>query len=297
LHERRGVTANLDDKPLPVVLESVPDEVLSSWLRRHARYYGVSEATLLCHCDPNARSMRQLDLELTESQGARLAHLFRRDRSAIRVMTLVPGRPDSTARHLVGQGRAVQTCGRCARGHAAAGLRGVVLRSWIQGWRLTCLACKSPLSEEATQVDASPATTPDGLWREGRHGEKLLEAFITRSEPSCGLSPIALMRLLLLPRVPRPIPLYDPAARKCRVLDLVVPAADQIKVNYANGLVLPLAVRVLLLAGVAIAAKQPREAVAMMRSATLGENRHRFDRIAAELSRDPTRLFSEKQLS
>jgi hypothetical protein len=47
----------------------------------------------------------------------------------------------------------------------------------------------------------------------------------------------------------------------------------------------------------AIAAKQPREALALMWAATLGENRHRFDRIAAELSRDPTRLFSQKQLN
>lgn len=36
-----GVAEN-PDKPLPVVLKPVLDELLSSWLGRHAAYYGVT---------------------------------------------------------------------------------------------------------------------------------------------------------------------------------------------------------------------------------------------------------------
>jgi hypothetical protein len=35
-----GIEANA--KPLPVVLKAARDELLSSWLARHARFYGVT---------------------------------------------------------------------------------------------------------------------------------------------------------------------------------------------------------------------------------------------------------------
>ena len=35
-----GIEANA--KPLPVILKAARDELLSSWLARHARFYGVT---------------------------------------------------------------------------------------------------------------------------------------------------------------------------------------------------------------------------------------------------------------
>jgi hypothetical protein len=34
-------------RPLPVVLRPIPDELLSSWLARHAAYYSVSELSTI----------------------------------------------------------------------------------------------------------------------------------------------------------------------------------------------------------------------------------------------------------
>jgi hypothetical protein len=42
--------------PLPVVLKAQPDELLSSWLARHATYYGVARRRLLNHVGLSAPS-------------------------------------------------------------------------------------------------------------------------------------------------------------------------------------------------------------------------------------------------
>ena len=44
-------------KQLPVVLPPVPDELLSSWIARHAAYYNVSPRAMLRHAIPDARSI------------------------------------------------------------------------------------------------------------------------------------------------------------------------------------------------------------------------------------------------
>ena len=56
-------------KQLPVVLPPVPDEHLSSWIARHAGFYGVSARAMLRHAVPNARSLRDADNQLAEEQG------------------------------------------------------------------------------------------------------------------------------------------------------------------------------------------------------------------------------------
>jgi hypothetical protein len=56
-------------KQLPVVLPAVPNELLSSWISRHAAFYGVSPRAMLRHADPDARSLRAADDNLTDEQG------------------------------------------------------------------------------------------------------------------------------------------------------------------------------------------------------------------------------------
>src|SRR3954454_3771643 len=51
-----------EPKSLPVVLEGYPDEVLSSWLRRHAAYYAVSEAALIAWLGLRVSNLRTVDL-------------------------------------------------------------------------------------------------------------------------------------------------------------------------------------------------------------------------------------------
>lgn len=49
---------------LPVILPSVTDELLSSWIGRHASFYEVSPLIMLRHCIPEIRSLRSADLHL-----------------------------------------------------------------------------------------------------------------------------------------------------------------------------------------------------------------------------------------
>ena len=98
-------------KQLPVVLPAVPNELLSSWISRHAAFYGVSPRAMLRHADPNARSLRAADDHLTDEQGGLLAHIFRREivRYSLHDVHEYP----SSARRLVA-GEPIQTCSTCA---------------------------------------------------------------------------------------------------------------------------------------------------------------------------------------
>ena len=51
-------------KGLPVVLKPVEDELLSSWISRHAEYYRVSPLAMLKHGISDAVSLRAADLRL-----------------------------------------------------------------------------------------------------------------------------------------------------------------------------------------------------------------------------------------
>ena len=73
-------------RPLPVLLAPAPDEALSSWVARHAAFFGVGRAGLLRHCLPDVPSLHPLDRALTPEQESRLAHLFRLGRPALRRM-------------------------------------------------------------------------------------------------------------------------------------------------------------------------------------------------------------------
>ena len=55
-------------RPLPVVLRPRSDELLSSWLTRHAAYYGVTRRRLLDHVGISSPSVEALDREITLGQ-------------------------------------------------------------------------------------------------------------------------------------------------------------------------------------------------------------------------------------
>ncbi len=111
---------------LPVVLAPARDEALSSWLARHAAFYGLSITNMRRHCLPDSVSLPGLDRHLTPVQEARLAHLFRRDHVAIRGMTHL--HMGSTLSQLVA--RAVDhRCEQCARLLAVDRHAGAIPRS------------------------------------------------------------------------------------------------------------------------------------------------------------------------
>jgi len=251
-------------RPLPVVLPALRDELLSSWLSRHAVFYGVYGGQLLRRCGVNAPSLRHLDLCLSRNNVHRLAATFRCDPTTIRRMTQLPSgrRPDG----LIATVRPMQFCGRCIVRHRAVEVtRGARLRSWMEGWRLSCPVCGGRLKDARpidvlTKVDADDpflASVADLA----RRGERLVDAVIGKAGPA-GVLITALLRLLLAPREATSEDRQDRSTIP-RLLDAVVPGFDAHLRQHHPGfhrpgtLLLPISIRVPVLAGASIVAARP----------------------------------------
>ena len=85
-----GIEANA--KPLPVVLKAARDELLSSWLARHARFYGVTGPFFAKWLGLGDIRLSALDYRLGLGQVARLAEKFRCDPTALIDMTHIDKR-------------------------------------------------------------------------------------------------------------------------------------------------------------------------------------------------------------
>src|SRR5258708_16753217 len=105
-------------KPLPVVLAPVTDELLSSWIARHAAFYGVVPLTMLRHGIPDASSLRAIDTTPTPEQANLLAHLFRCEPADIRRMTFADL---SKAAVLLVAGKSIHRCSAVAAKPAETG--------------------------------------------------------------------------------------------------------------------------------------------------------------------------------
>src|SRR3974390_2896690 len=75
------------ERPLPVVLRPVPDELLSSWLRRHVTFYGLTEPMFVSWLGLGTKNLRSLDKRLSLGPIARIVEKFRCDPKAIVEMT------------------------------------------------------------------------------------------------------------------------------------------------------------------------------------------------------------------
>ena len=111
------MTGGQDDvhSPLSVVLRPVADELLSSWLRRHAAYGSFFAKWLML----GTRDLSALDHRLGLAQVARLSEKLRCDSITLIAMTFAdaPGR----SAELICRGRAPQICRACADRHAREG--------------------------------------------------------------------------------------------------------------------------------------------------------------------------------
>jgi TniQ len=186
-------------RPLPVILRPVVDELLSSWLVRHAAYYGVTGSFFAKWLMLGTRNLSALDHRLGLAQVARLSEKLRCDPITLIAMTFVdaPGR----SAELICRGRSPQICRACADRHAREGASGAVPKHWRKAWRVTCPACGVPLSDTNERPDAHETlldTSPFGrLWPEALAGEAIIERFL-RGDSSFKSSPVALMRALLV---------------------------------------------------------------------------------------------------
>lgn len=252
-------------------LPPVVDELLSSWIGRHAAFYAVPPLVMLRHCLPEASSLRAIDLHLSSDQQIRLASVFCTDPAVMRRMTF--GNVVQSSHRFLAATPA-QCCANCSPGETKPA---PILRSQLLGWRISCPLCGSQLRDAAGREVPSP-------FRRYRvaalRGETLLHDEAERGTGTW-TSPADIARLLLMRRVPTRIPSVQDLWR-FRVLGAIVPDLDHVVAERQENLptpakpILPLHLRPALLAGVAIVERAGPEMLRMLRSHMMGENRIRF---------------------
>lgn len=137
---------NTPPRHLPVRLLPVADELLSSWIGRHAAVYAVPPLVMLRHCLPEASSLRAADLHLSSDQEIRLASIpGRRAPNDLRhcraIIASAPRRETSAVLHEL-QPWSYGT--------------GAILRSQLLGWRITCPLCGNQLRDAGGRELPSP---------------------------------------------------------------------------------------------------------------------------------------------
>ncbi|WP_246734908.1 TniQ family protein [Chelativorans sp. ZYF759] len=256
---------------MPVVLPRHTDELLSSWITRHAAFYNVPPLIMLQHCLPEVSSLRAADLQLTCGQEIRLANMFATERDAVRRMTFTNVAQSS---HRLIAARPTQVCSSCSLGHMEPES---ILRSQLLGWRITCPLCGDPLRD----AECCEPPSPFEQYRStALRGEKLLD---DEAELGTGTwtSRAEIARLLLMRRVPRPFPREHDLWR-FRVLGAIVPDFDHVVAGQQENLpsparpILPLHLRPAQLAGVAIIERGGPEMLRMLSGHMMGENKTRF---------------------
>lgn len=260
---------------LPVVLPHHSEELLSSWISRHAAFYAVPPLVMLRHCLPEALSLRAANLQLTKELDARLARIFAAEQDDIRRMTFANIGHSS---HRLIAARPVQVCMSCSPGGTVPA---PILRSQLLGWRITCPLCSNQLRDAGGHEIPSP-------FRQYRvaalRGEKLLDDEAERGIRTWA-SPAGIVRLLLMRRAVLPFPGGGEMWR-FRVLGKIIPELDELLPEICCSFptpqrpVLPLYLRPALLAGVAMVHSGGAEMLYMLRQSTFGLNQHRFDREA-----------------
>jgi hypothetical protein len=265
-------------RQLPVRLPPVADELLSSWIGRHAAFYAVPPLVMLRHCLPEASSLRAVDLHLSSDQEIRLSSMFCTDPAVMRRMTF--GNVVQSSHRFLAATPA-QYCANCSSDEANPA---PILRSQLLGWRITCPLCGSQLRDAAGRELPSP-------FRRYRvaalRGETLLH---DEAERGMGTwtSPADIARLLLMRRIPTPIPREQDLWR-FRVLGAIIPDLDHVVAERRENLptpakpILPLHLRPALLAGVAIVECAGPEMLRMLRRHMIGENGIRFTEAAENM--------------
>ncbi|MQX12701.1 TniQ family protein [Sinorhizobium fredii] len=258
-------------RQLPVRLAPYPDELLSSWIIRHAAFYEVPPLAMLQHCLPEVQSLRTSDLDMTESQVARIARMFSADPARVLRMTF-SNIARSSRRLIASEPR--QLCCSCS---PITNELQPVLRSQFLGWRITCPLCGNVIQN----TDGGARPSPFSRYHNSALiGEQLLDDEAERGMQNW-MAPSEIAGLLLMRRVPKAFPAYYERSGY-RVLGVIIPDLDDVlrmetsKLPSRASTLLPLHLRPALLAGVAIVQRAGPEMLHMLRSHMMGENKARF---------------------
>jgi transcription elongation factor Elf1 len=266
---------------LPVVLKPLPDELLSSWLARHAAFYEVGNRRLLSHLGLEASCLEALDYGSSLAQQIVLADCFRCEPARIAAMSHAGACND--VRRLIRRAPPAQRCQTCT-GPELTSNRDPVLKSWVQGWRITCRACGTRLTDITSERHPGEIHQYNDLfitlWERACEGEAAFEEH--EDDAGDAPSPAMLMRLLLLPRWPEPGELSE-GYRPSRLLNAVVPGFDEAVHRYGlerhmvRQPFLPMMLRTALLAGLATVMRDPVRMVKDLRQQTRLGGRQRFE--------------------
>jgi hypothetical protein len=193
-------------RQLPVCLLPFAGELLSSWINRHADFYAAPPLVMLRHCLPEACSLRAAGLHLSDDQEIRLAKVFATEPAVVRRMTFT--NVAQSSRRLIAV-RPQQSCPNCSALRAEPG---PTFRSQLVGWRLTCPACGGLFRD----IDGRELPSPFRQYRDAAiRGEQLLDDEAERGITTW-TSPAEIARLLLMRRVPTPVPReHDPGVSAC----------------------------------------------------------------------------------
>jgi len=268
-----------DSKPLPVVLRVARDELLSSWLARHARFYGVTGPFFAKWLGLGDIRLSTLDHRLSLGQVARLADKFRCDPVALINMTHIDT-CDGQVCNLISRGRAAQICYPCADRYAQEDADGAV--------SITCPVCGLAFTDtnehrgsRATLLETTPF---EDLWSEALAGEHFVDQYLADGKHAQH-SPIAVLQLLLV-ETWKPITgdLEHPVVGW--VLGTLFPNFDararpiKRRVTHTAIASLPIEFRPALLAGLARVLADPA-VLQDLRRATLLRGQRNFDKFAA----------------
>ena len=279
IRRRRSVRVktNLCERPLPVRLAPCADELLSSWIARHAAFYAIPPLAMIQHSLPELRSLRAAELNLTEDQVFRIAHMFSIEPTMVRRMTFSNIR-QSSRRMIAAEPR--QSCSTCRQTSDGSP---VILRNQFLGWRITCPLCGGTLQTIGGRDGPIPFA---GYHHAALMGEEMLEG-----EAEHGIqhwvSPSEIARLLLMRRVPKSLPGYEPSGY--RVLGVIIPDLDEaMQMEVSNrpspaSPILHMYLRPALLVGVAIVQHAGPEMLRMLSGHMMGENKARFDSAIEEV--------------
>lgn len=168
----------------------------------------------------------------------------------------------------------MQRCARCNHSNADPLS---VLRSELQGWRITCPLCGEYYSDKAPR-DCAPVLAP--YRAAARRGEVLLHNHAERGVETW-MPPLEIARLLLMRRISWPLP-RDGDLWRYRLLGAIVPDFDDLLTKETafpfspKHPILPLHIRPALLAGVAIIDRAGPPILKMLKGHMMGENKNRF---------------------
>jgi hypothetical protein len=260
------------------------DELLSSWLSRHARFYGVTGPFFAKWLGLGDLRLSTLDHRLSLGQVARLTEKLRCDPVTLIGMTQINTRDGQVCNH-ISRGRVPQICYACADRYVQEEAEGAVSKHWSKAWRITCPACGLPFTDtnehrgsRATLLETTPF---EDLWLEAVAGEQIVEQYIVDEKPAehC---PIAILQMLLV-QTWKPITANLEHPVVGWVLGKLFPDFDararpiKRRVTHTAIASLPIEFRPALLAGLARVLADPA-ALQDLRKATLLRGQRNFDK-------------------